>query len=247
MQIFSQGLSVLNKNIALKRIAYIIFLIAVFYLPSSGQQAEKPKLLQVSGIITDDANKPVPHVSIISKKLRRGTISEMTGIYSLISLPEDTVLISALGYKMFTFKVPAGFDGKVYKRDVSLVSDTISIEGVNIFPWRNYDEFKRDVLAHQAPMKPEIKYMYENLANIQYAIANNPNYSVSPEAGYRMAMQQHVNSYVTKNQTPPNNLLNPFAWAKFFEGVKHGLLKNQKTPGTTKTKNNSKKKKSTKG
>jgi hypothetical protein len=231
----------------LKRIIYILFLIAIYFQPSSGQQAEKNKLLQVSGIITDDENKPVGHVSIISKKLRRGTISEMTGIYSLISLPEDTVIISALGYKMFTFKMPAVFEGKIYKKDVSLISDTISIEGVNIFPWRNYEEFKRDVLAHQPVMKPEIRYMYENLANIQYAIANNPNYSVSPEAGYRLAMQQHVNSYVTKNQSPSNNLLNPFAWAKFFQGVKHGLLKNQKTPETTKTKNKSKNKKSPQG
>jgi hypothetical protein len=231
----------------LKRILFIIIFIGIFCLPSRGQQGEKNRLLQVSGIITDDEHKPVPHVSIISKKLRRGTISEVTGIYSLISLPDDTVLISALGYKMFTFMVPPGFEGKIYKKDVSLISDTISIEGVNIFPWRNYDEFKRDVLAHIPAMKPEIKYMYENLANIQYAIVNNPNYSVSPEAGYRMAMQQHVNSYVTKNQSPSNNLLNPFAWAKFFQGVKHGLLKNQKTPETTKTKNKSKKKKSTDG
>jgi hypothetical protein len=231
----------------LKRIAYILFLIILFYQHSSGQQTEKSKLLQVSGIITDDENKPVPHVSIISKKLRRGTISEMTGIYSLISMPDDTVLISALGYKMYTFRVPSFFEGKMYKKDVALISDTISIEGVNIFPWRNYDEFKRDVLANQPIMKPEIKYMYENLANIQYAIANNPNYAVSPEAGYRMAMQQHVDAYVTKNQMPPNNLLNPFAWAKFFQGVKHGLLKNQKTPATTKTKNKSKKKKSKEG
>lgn len=231
----------------MKRITYILFLIIVFYLPSSGQQAEKNTLLQVSGIITDDENKPVPHVSIISKKLRRGTISEMTGIYSVISMPDDTVIISALGYKMYTFRVPSVFDGKIYKKDVSLISDTISIEGVNIFPWRNYEEFKREILANQPEMKPEVRYMYENLANIQYAIINNPNYSVSPEAGYRMAMQQHANAYMTKNQTPPNNLLNPFAWAKFFSGVKNGLLKNQKTTEATKTKNKSKKKKSNQG
>ena len=231
----------------MKRITYILFLIIVFYQPSSGQQAEKSKLLQVSGIITDDENKPVPHVSIISKKIRRGTISEMTGIYSLISMPDDTVIISALGYKMYTFMVPSVFDGKIYKKDVSLISDTISIAGVNIFPWRNYDEFKREVLANQPEMRPEIRYMYENLANIQYAIINNPNYSVSPEAGYRLAMQQHANSYMTKNQTPPNNLLNPFAWAKFFSGVKNGLLKNQKTTEAAKTKNKTKKKKSNQG
>ena len=32
----------------------------------------------------------------------------------------------------------------------------------------------------------------------------------------------------TRNQMPVNNLLNPFAWAKFFKGVQGGLLKNQK-------------------
>jgi hypothetical protein len=31
-----------------------------------------------------------------------------------------------------------------------------------------------------------------------------------------------------KNQYASNNLLNPFAWAKFIKGVKHGLFKNQK-------------------
>jgi hypothetical protein len=216
-------------------------------MPLSGQQSEKGKLLQVSGIITDDENKPVPHVSIISKRLRRGTISEMTGIYSLISMTDDTVLISALGYKTFSFRVPPVFDGKIYKKDISLVSDTISIGVVNIFPWKTYDEFKRDVIANQPVMSPEVRYMYENLANIQYAIANNPSYSVSPEAGYRLAMQQHANAYMTRNQLPSNNLLNPFAWAKFFSGVKNGLLKNEKSTQATRTKAKSKKKKSNQG
>jgi hypothetical protein len=30
----------------------------------------------------------------------------------------------------------------------------------------------------------------------------------------------------TRNQYPVNNLLNPFAWAKFISGVKSGLLRN---------------------
>ena len=34
--------------------------------------------------------------------------------------------------------------------------------------------------------------------------------------------------WLLKNQYPVNNLLNPFAWAKFVDGIKHGLFKNQK-------------------
>lgn len=214
---------------------------------AAGQAQERQKLVQVNGIITDDESKPVPHVSIVSKRIKRGTVSEMTGVYSLISLPGDTILISALGYKRQSFNVPSDIEGKFYKKDISLVSDTISIEGVNIFPWKTYEEFKRDVLANQPVMRPEIQYMYDNLAAIQYAIANIQSYKVSPEAGYRLAMQQHADAYVTKNQYPVNNLLNPFAWAKFFSGVKNGLLKNQKSTQTTKAKTKSRNKNTTGG
>ena len=201
---------------------------------ATGQVADRSRLIQVNGIITDDENHPVAHVSIISTRLRRGTVSEMTGIYSLISVPGDTVFVSALGYKRMTFQVPASIDGRLYKKDLSLVSDTISIEGVNIFPWRNYQEFKREFLANQPVMKPEMRYMYQNLAAIQYAIANTPAYSSSPEAAYRLSVNQHADNVVTRGQYPYNNLLNPIAWAKFFSGVKDGLLKNQKTAQTTK-------------
>jgi len=33
----------------------------------------------------------------------------------------------------------------------------------------------------------------------------------------------------TRGQFPVNNLLNPYAWAKFINGVKNGLLKNKST------------------
>lgn len=213
----------------MKRIFYLFFLALLPLLSAYGQETERYKLVQVSGIITNDENSPVPHASIISTRIRRGTISEVTGIYSLISVPGDTVFVSALGYKKYTFSVPLVIDDKLYKKDIILVSDTISIEGVTILPWRNYEEFKRDVLASIPVMKPEVRYMYENLASIQATLNNNPSYSVSPEAGYRLAMQQNANNVMTRNQTPVNNLLNPFAWAKFFSGVKSGLLKNQKT------------------
>ena len=229
----------------MKRNAFLFLLVLLPLLNIYGQDTDRNKLVQVSGIITNDENGPVPHASIISTKLRRGTISELTGIYSLISLPGDTVFVTALGFKKYTFSVPQDFDDKIYKRDIMLVSDTISIEGVTILPWKTYEEFKREVLASVPVMKPEVRYMYENLASIQATLDNNPSYSVSPEAGFRMSMQQNANTIMTRNQTPYNNLLNPFAWAKFFNGVKNGLLKNQKTDQSSrKTKTRTRKKKS---
>lgn len=225
----------------MKRVSYILILILLSIYSVNGQVTERYRLIQVNGIITDETNSPVPHVSIISKKLKRGTISELTGIYSLISMPGDTVFISALGFKNMELTIPKQIEGRQYKRDITLETDTIVIEGVNILPWKTYEEFKRDVIANIPVEKPEIRNMYENLASIQYAIANTQSYRVSPEAGYRMAMQQNTGSFVARNQYPVNNLLNPFAWAKFFSGLKHGLLKNKKTnqssPAKSKKKN----------
>jgi hypothetical protein len=211
----------------LKNYILIVLLIIAASISQLSQAQEKHSLIQVSGIITDDQKNPVPRATIISKKIRRSTISEQTGIYSLISVPGDTVYIHALGYKKVAFPVPAETEGKIYKKDVSLVSDTISIEGVSIFPWKSYGEFKKDFLANQVEASPQIRYMYENLASIQSTLQAEPSYLATPQAGYRMAMNQVADANYTRGQSPANNLLNPFAWARFFSGVKHGMLKNQ--------------------
>jgi hypothetical protein len=208
-----------------------------------GQLADKERIIQITGIITDEDSSPVPGVSVVSHKLRRGTISELTGIYNLISLPGDTIWFSALGYKPAMIIAPTDSNSRQYTKDVVLLNDTIVIKDVVILPWKNYEEFKRDVLAEKNT-KPEIINMYENLASIQQSISNTYNYTVSPEAGYRMAMQQNANALYSRGQSPVNNLLNPFAWAKFFSEIKHGLFKNQKfnKPAKTKAKISKKKK-----
>jgi hypothetical protein len=183
---------------------------------------------------------------LFSHKLRKGTISELTGIYSIISLPGDTIYLSALGYKRMEFNLPQTIIGRQFNKDIVLETDTIKIEGVVILPWKTYEEFKREVLAHKPIIKPEIQNMYDNLNLIHEIIANTSNYKVSPDAGYRYAMQQSTNAQMTKNQMPINNLLNPFAWAKFFNGVKHGLLKNKKSTESETGKSKIKKKKSAK-
>jgi hypothetical protein len=56
-------------------------------------------------------------------------------------------------------------------------------------------------------------------------------------------MQQNFNVTATRNQYPVNNLLNPFAWAKFINGLKNGLFKNQQADKPVKVKTKKQKKK----
>lgn len=234
LQTLLKELAVITENILRKVIYTGLFLIVSLSI-LHGQADQRKKLIQASGFVSSDENQPVYNAAVVSHSLKRGTISEITGIYSIISVPGDTITVSALGFKKYSFSIPASFEGKIYKKDVVLVSDTISIQGINIFPWKTYEEFKREFLSTKPVMKPEIQYMYENLASIQRSIEGASNYKVSPEAGFRMAMQQNANAQMTRNQYPVNNLLNPFAWAKFFSGLKSGMLKNEKSEQETKT------------
>jgi hypothetical protein len=192
-----------------------------------GQATEPGRFVQVSGLITDITYQPVQGAAVISHKLKRGTVSERTGIYSITSTPGDTIFFRALGYKRYHTIIPTDYPEKHCTVDIVLEADTIAISEINIFPWKSYNEFIKD-MTRERPVDPIIENMNDNIASIYVAIANQSNNLVSPEAGYKYAMEQNFSSMATRNQYPVNNLLNPFAWAKFIKGVQHGLFKNQK-------------------
>jgi hypothetical protein len=229
----------------LNRVIYTIILLSVSFLSVHGQTTERQSLIQVSGLIVDEAYKPVPGVAVISRKLKRGTISERSGIYSIPSTPGDTIFFRALGYKRYHTIIPQSFDGKQCNVDIILDIDTITIQEVTILPWKTYNDFLKD-MTREKPVDPIIENMNDNLASIYVAMSNQVGVRVTPEAGYRYAMDQNFNAMATHEQYPVNNLLNPFAWAKFVNGLKHGLFKNQKfnKPTESKVRKKSKKQKS---
>jgi hypothetical protein len=211
----------------LKIFIYTITFIFLSFTGLSGQTSETDKFVQVSGIIVDELHFPVAGVAVISKKLRKAAVSERTGIYSVTSTPGDTIYFRALGFKRYHTIIPDDYKEKLCKVDIVLDIDTISISEVKIFPWKNYSEFIKD-MTKERPVDPIIQNMNDNIASIYVALANQTSIRVSPEAGYRYAMEQNFSANATRNQFPINNLLNPFAWAKFINGIKNGLLKNQK-------------------
>ncbi|HPM18405.1 MAG: hypothetical protein GT598_13640 [Bacteroidales bacterium] len=225
-----------------KRLANTTFLFFIFFLATRGQAVQKERFFQLSGIITDENNRALSNVGVISLRLKRGVLSENTGIYSITSTPGDTILFKALGFKKQMIVLPMSFEGKRYYADIVLSMDTIPIENVVVLPWKSYNEFIRDITSPN-PVDPEIENMNKNIESVKSALANQADVRISPEAGYRYAMQQNFNMTATRNQYPSNNLLNPFAWAKFINGLKSGLLKNDKAEKPSRTKVKTKKKK----
>lgn len=211
----------------MNKFSYTLLLFLIPLSASWGQAIEREKYVQVSGIITDESYRPVAGVTVVSKKLKRGTISERSGIYSITSTPGDTVFFRALGFKRYHTIIPVAFEERHCEVDIALEVDTIQIKEVNVLPWKNYSDFIKDI-TRERPVDPIIQNMNDNIASIYVAIANPSSNRVSPEAGYRYSMEQNFVGTATRGQYPINNLLNPFAWSKFIQGIKNGMFKNQK-------------------
>jgi hypothetical protein len=211
----------------LNKLFYTFIFLILSFSAINGQTNDKERYIQVSGIITDEVYRPVPGVAVISRKLKKGAISERSGIYSITSTPGDTIFFRAVGFKRYHTIIPETFEERHCEVDITLDVDTIQIKEVNILPWKNYSEFIKD-MTKERPADPLIENMNDNIASIYVAITNQSNVKISPEAGYRYAMEQNFSSMATRGQFPINNLLNPFAWSKFIGSIKHGLFKNQK-------------------
>jgi len=210
----------------LNKLKYTALLLLLPLIPLRSQVTGYERFVQLSGIITDKSHSPVQGVAVISRKLHRAAISESTGIYSITTVPGDTIVFRAVGFKRYHTIIPPDYDDKHCKADIILETDTIPIAEVKILPWRTYSEFLADV-TKEKPKDPVIEYMNENLASIYVAISNEVNVGISPEAAFKYATEQNFSSMATRNMFPVNNLLNPIAWVRFIGEVKHGLLKNK--------------------
>lgn len=217
----------------MNRLISLIILFMLF-VSAIAQEIAPYRYIQVNGLVFDNESVPVKYVSIISKGLKTGSSTDERGIFSIISYPGDTLIFTSIGYQPAFIKIPSGIDSPVFTTDITMDIDTINIGSVLVLPWKTYEEFKRAVVNYVSPREVEIKNMENNLALIERQISED--LDITPEAGYRYAMQQEAERVMTRNQSPVNNLFNPFAWAKFIRGLKNGLLKNKKT----KEKNDSK-------
>ena len=101
-----------------------------------------------------------------------------------------------------------------------LTRDTIHLDETVIYPWPTRDEFRKAFLALNIPdddMERARKNLdRERLKEISAAMGPD-----ADEAQDYYARQDAYKLYYY-GQSPPVNLLNPFAWAEFFKAWRRG-------------------------
>lgn len=190
-------------------------------------QGEKP-VIQFSGVVVeeDSTSTGLMGVHVYVPKAGRGAITDLFGYFSMPVLVDDSVLISAVGYRKQHFIIP-GDQGDSFTVLVELAVDTTLLPSVEIFPFPTEELFKEAIVAMNIPVdNPD---MEDNLGEEVLArIARSMPMDANMNHRYYMNQQFYAVHDRYSQQRFNNPLLNPANWAKFIKSLRNGDFKKKK-------------------
>jgi len=210
----------------LKRHLFLIILIIIvktIYFDIS-IQAQQNNLIQFSGVVvTSDSLKPLPFVNILIKNTKKGTITDYYGFFSFVAKKNDEIIFSTLGYKPIIFKIPDTITQNRYSLIQALTKDTLLLPETVIYPWPSPEQFKNAFLKLEIP-DDAYKIAEKNLQRAEMK-ERLTNYKMDGSLNYKYTMDKRTSRLYYAGQLPPNNLLNPIAWAQFIQAWREGKFK----------------------
>lgn len=201
-----------------------IFTVLPLTLFFSYTYAQDKDLIQFSGVIVEsDSLRPVPFTKVLIKGSGRGTIADYSGYFSFVAQKKDTIIFSAIGYRRSQYIIPDTLSGNKYSLIQTLSIDTIMLQTAVIYPWPTPEQFKEVFLSSGVP-DDDLERAKKNLAReeMKEKLETMP---MDGSMNYKSSMQQYQSRLYWAGQYPPNNLLNPFAWAQFVKMWREGKLK----------------------
>jgi len=208
-------------------VPFFLIFFASFAQAQTGTHPKKSKkLLQLSGkvvVFESDSLRGLPFASVLIRNKKSGAVTDYFGFFTLVASPGDVVEFISLGYKDAQYIVPDTLKATHYSIVQVMKRDTITLNTVTVYPWPTREEFKAAFLKLNVP-NDDLTRAQKNLAAEEMRelvkgldMDSRDNYLYSMQQQY--TRMQHIGQY------PPNNLLNPFAWAKFIKDLKAGKLK----------------------
>jgi hypothetical protein len=210
------------EGIHKKGIWYLVSITILLLSTATSAISQDKKLIQFTGRITDELLQPMPFAQVLVLQNYHGAITNAYGNFSLVVEEQDSILISAVGYKNRYLVVPQNLPTKFYYKDIVLRMDTLAIAEAQIYPWKTYEDFKEAFVNLKLPTD-DMERARRNIALIRTQIIMD--HEPSARANFQYIMEKQYQQTFTQGQFPSYQILNPFAWAKFFKALKHGDFK----------------------
>jgi len=204
----------------MKKILFLLLIMSSFEVFSQGVRNDN--LVQFSGVVVaGDSLEPIPFTSIMIRNQYHGTVSDIYGFFSFVAKMKDTIEFSAIGYRRAIFVIPDTITDYRCSLIQILLTDTIHLPEVTVFPWPTKEQFKDAFINLRVPN--------DDLARAERNLNKNEmNYLAAHMAmdgsmNFRQAMSESRLYYA--GQVPASNWLNPVAWARFVQAWQNGDFK----------------------
>ena len=210
----------------MKYISCFLFLICCTLLVQAQQTYKGKALVQVSGVVmSNDSLQPVYFANILIKGTNRGTITNGEGYFSIAVPKGDTLHFSAIGYEKSRLQVPLSYGTEVMTVVHFMQRDTLMLPEAIIYPWPKPEEFEEAFMNVIVP-DDDLKRAKRNLHH-EHLREIGETFAMDGSENYSYQMKQYSQQQYYSGQYPPMQILNPFAWAKFFKAIKNGDFKNK--------------------
>ncbi len=210
-----------------KTLRYILLLIAFSPLSLFAQYEQtRDSVVQLYGVImTADSLRALPAVSVVIKGSNRGTMTNEQGVFSIVVLKNDEIEFTSVGFKPKVIKIPSKLESNQYSVVQLMVTDTAYLPATILKPRPSRAQFERDFASARFP---DDRY---EIARQNTSAAKRRVLAMGLPADGREAVNTSLRQTAAKTyyagQTPPMNILNPFAWAEFIQAWKRGDFKSK--------------------
>ena len=211
----------------LRLILPLLLLSGLFGSEANAQTEKNDSLIQFSGVLlTRDSLNAVPFATVMIKGSNRGTISDYFGYFSFVAEKGDTIQFTYVGFKDAFFTIPDSLDRKNYSLIQMMDMDTVLLQEAVIYPWPTKEQFRQAFLDLRLP-EDDKQIAMRNLERADMK-ERMENMQADGSEAYKISNRTYANQLYYAGQLPPNNLLNPIAWAKFIKAWKNGDFKRKK-------------------
>jgi hypothetical protein len=212
------------------KIALLISLLIGGFNSLSAQEMdsipENSDLVQFSGVVmTTDSLIGIPYVSVVIRRSLTGSYSDYNGYFNFVAHKGDTIDFACVGFSSSYYVLPDTLTKQKYSMIKLMTADTFYLDVSIITPLPKRELFDYYFVNADIP-DDDMERARKNLERERLKEESETLSADGKEAG-KFYLQQQARSYYSVGQIAPNNLLNPLAWAQFFEAWKRGDFKKQ--------------------
>lgn len=203
-------------------------MLCLFLLLSAEAQNNRKDsgLIQFSGLLlSSDSIFPIPFANIYVQKRPYGTFSNLEGYFSFVARKGDTIVFSHAEFKRSVYVIPDTLHDYKYSIVKLLTKDTVFFPGVVVMPMPNRATFDHLFVTKEIP-NDDIQRAKNNLEREALREQAFTMSGTDASEAYKTLSRMYAQkAYYSGGQIPPMNIMNPFAWAQFFEAWKRGDFK----------------------